>query len=85
MGSRQAAACVAASRESHPSAGLTEPPPLRELWLDGSIIVILTVMAMPVAIRCRAGDLARVFQLVIWKTVMAYRAASAHALAHRQE
>ena len=45
MGSRQAAACEAASRESHPSAGLTEPPPLRELWLDGSTIVLLIVIA----------------------------------------
>lgn len=45
MGSHKAAACGAASREFHPSAGLTEPPPLRELWLGGSTIVILIVIA----------------------------------------
>ena len=45
MGSHKAAACGAASREFPPSAGLTEPPPLRELWLGGSTIVILIVIA----------------------------------------
>jgi hypothetical protein len=64
LGSRQAAARKAASRESHPSVVLTEPPPLRCLWLDGSTIVLLAVMAVQEAISAFGPAwIARSFQM----------------------
>lgn len=80
MGSRQAAACGAASRESHPSAVLTEPSPLRELWLDGSTIVILIVIAD----REQPGFCVDVISLARLVADLRVLNSAAHAFAYHQ-
>jgi hypothetical protein len=68
-----------------PTVVRTEPPPLRDpacagLWLDGSTIVIPTVIAMPGATR----HLQQVISLSSFQRVTAYQTVVAHALAYRR-